>query len=198
MCAWDSASDIPSCLGALMMVTQRFFFVHPAYFNTNHKESSKLRNINVCSLCSVIYKRQLLFSFDFSPVTFFLVDASRSACFIHTTEPKKSWNSQAGRCVFAAVWEIPGSALRHYPRGGPDDVTPLPPQIVFFMAQLVNATNPAPPSLPRAPLWSFGCLWSWLVSSRWCFLPAAWQSVFHSWVCPAAPGPRDPETMAER
>lgn len=71
-------------------------------------------------------------------------------------------------------------------------------RLFFFMVQLVVATYSTPPSLPRVPLWSCGCLWSWLVSSRWCFPPGALLSVLHSWVYLAVQTGREKETMAER
>lgn len=197
---WTCGSDIHSCLQAVMMVMQGLFshfFCVPAYFIMNSKESSKLGTINFHSLCSLPNKRHLSF-FEFLPVHFYF-DTFCSAYFIHNAYSHVQTEITRPTAVLCCVCNAPQPsdknkvfASQHYPHRSPDYVK------LFSVVQLVVATNATPPSLPRVPLWSFGCLWSWLVSSRWCFRHVALLSAFHSWACLAAITGRKPETMAVR
>lgn len=76
------------------------------------------------------------------------------------------------------------------------------PTFWFLMFESVTASNPhtsiSPSPSSRVPLWSCGFLWSWLVSSKWCSLPAAPLCAFPSWVCPAAPSGGKADTMANQ
>lgn len=130
-----------------------------------------------------------------SPLQF--SDTFCSAYIIHTTNSPVITEISKPTAVFLQC-SSSCPASRHYPHCSTDYLTLLSSHIVVCMVQLVAAANSTPPSLPRVPPWSCGCLWSWLVSSRWCYVPGALLCVFLSWVCLAARRGREQETMAER
>lgn len=115
------------------------------------KKASKLGHISR-RLCSVSNKRQLFFFWIPSVHSHF--DTYCSTYFIHSADSPVQTEIPPPTAVFlqhsTAVWEKTRLSSHHYPHGSADYVKLLSPQIVFFMVQLVVATNSTPSIPPQS------------------------------------------------